>query len=133
MNAEAFSACDRDGVRSATIMVSVDNPSKIPVIAEPFFQQIGAQVRFHPVMIMEDLKRRVAEWKEASKRSLASGHGRIPPRGSGTYGFARPARCCAVGLSDPQEADRGTSGRNCRQTNPRNIGSVHAIEGPLVR
>jgi hypothetical protein len=31
----------------------------IPDIAEPLFQDIGAKVEFHPVMLFEDLKKAV--------------------------------------------------------------------------
>ena len=37
----------------------VDLPSAhmIPMIAEPMFQEFNAKVEFHPVMILEDLKK----------------------------------------------------------------------------
>jgi hypothetical protein len=31
----------------------------IPSIAEPLFQDIGAKVEFHPVMVLEDLKKAI--------------------------------------------------------------------------
>jgi hypothetical protein len=43
------------GVRTAYLVVNIDDPSQIPSISEPFFQEMGATVEFIPVMTADDL------------------------------------------------------------------------------
>lgn len=45
------------GVRTAMLVVDVNDPSDIPTIAEPFFMGFNAAVDFTPVMNAEDLKK----------------------------------------------------------------------------
>lgn len=45
-----------DGMRTAFIVFDMTDPSQIPVAAEPFFQKLGAEVDFAPVMNAEDLQ-----------------------------------------------------------------------------
>jgi hypothetical protein len=45
------------GKRTAFIVVDLPDASKIPALAEPWFLTFEADVRLHPVMTPEDLKR----------------------------------------------------------------------------
>lgn len=46
---------DRNGQRSAVLIVDLEDPSKIPAIAEPWFLLFNAEVEIHPVMGPQDL------------------------------------------------------------------------------
>jgi hypothetical protein len=46
-----------DGKRGAIILLNVEEPSKIPSYAEPFFLMFDAEVQFHIVMSPQDLGR----------------------------------------------------------------------------
>ena len=35
------------------------NADQIPSVAEPLFQDLGAKVEFHPVMVLDDLKKAI--------------------------------------------------------------------------
>jgi hypothetical protein len=48
---------EREGLRGGTMIVDLDDPSKMPAIAEPLFLLFDARVSFHPVMTPEDLKK----------------------------------------------------------------------------
>jgi len=52
---EAVYFSEHDGKRGAIMLVDVDNPSRIPAIAEPWFLMFNAEVEFHVVMTPEDL------------------------------------------------------------------------------
>ncbi len=52
---EAVYFTEFDGLRSAVVIVNIDDASKIPTIAEPWFLTFNADVRLHPVMTPEDL------------------------------------------------------------------------------
>lgn len=54
---EAAYFAEIDGERSAIFIVNIEDASGIPAVAEPFFQGLNAKVRFHPVMLPEDLMR----------------------------------------------------------------------------
>jgi hypothetical protein len=54
---EAIYFTEYDGRRSAIMIVDVDDPSKVPAFAEPWFLAFNADVQFHVVMTPEDLKR----------------------------------------------------------------------------
>jgi len=45
------------GQRGAIMILNVEDPAQVPVIAEPFFLQFEADVEFHIVMSPDDLKR----------------------------------------------------------------------------
>jgi hypothetical protein len=45
------------GTRSASFVLDMKDSSEIPVIAEPFFIELGAEVEFTPVMNLEDLQK----------------------------------------------------------------------------
>jgi hypothetical protein len=46
-----------DGHRGGILVVDLEDPSKIPALAEPFFLVFNAHVEFHPTMTPEDLAR----------------------------------------------------------------------------
>ena len=52
---EAVYFTARDGKRGGVLIVDIDDPSKIPSIAEPFFLLFNAAVDIHPVMSPADL------------------------------------------------------------------------------
>jgi len=54
---EATYFTEYDGHRGAIMVVNVDNPSKVPVFAEPWFFVFDADVQFHIVLSPEDLGR----------------------------------------------------------------------------
>jgi hypothetical protein len=56
---EASYFFEADGNRVAAFVVNIDSADMIPSIAEPLFQEMGANVEFHPVMSIDDLKKAV--------------------------------------------------------------------------
>jgi hypothetical protein len=54
---EAVYFTEIDGQRCAMLIVNLDDPSKIPTYAEPWFLTFEADVKFRPVMTPEDLGR----------------------------------------------------------------------------
>jgi hypothetical protein len=50
-----------NGRRTGYVVFDLDDPARIPVIAEPLFQRVGATVEFIPVMDTEDLQRGLAQ------------------------------------------------------------------------
>jgi len=46
-----------DGRRTAILIVNIDDPSKVPSFAEPWFLSFNADVQIHIVMSPEDLGR----------------------------------------------------------------------------
>jgi len=54
---EAVYFTELDGERSGILIVDVADPSRIPAFAEPWFLTFNADVEFHPVMTVDDLKR----------------------------------------------------------------------------
>lgn len=53
---EASYFFEAGGDRTMVFIVNMDRTDQMAVIAEPLFM-IGAKVEFHPVMLLEDLKR----------------------------------------------------------------------------
>ena len=45
------------GNRTIVFIVDMQSADQIPALAEPLFQEWGANVEFHPVMTLEDLKK----------------------------------------------------------------------------
>ncbi len=54
---EAAYFTEYDGRRGAVMIVQVDDPSKVPFFAEPWFLIFNAEVQFHIVMNPQDLAR----------------------------------------------------------------------------
>jgi hypothetical protein len=54
---ESVNFTEYNGRRGAIMIVDVADPSKVPVIAEPWFLSFNADVEFHIVMSPEDLGR----------------------------------------------------------------------------
>ncbi|MEY9875831.1 hypothetical protein ABH931_005337 [Streptacidiphilus sp. MAP12-33] len=46
-----------DGQRGGFVVFDMKEPAQMPSIAEPFFQELGAEVTFSPVMVPEDIGR----------------------------------------------------------------------------
>ena len=59
VNAEAAYFFEAGGDRTFSFIINLESADMIPDIAEPLFQDIGAKVEFHPVMLFEDLKKAV--------------------------------------------------------------------------
>ncbi len=49
------------GVRTAFIVFDMADPSQLPAISEPLFEQFNATVEIFPVMNQEDLQRGLAQ------------------------------------------------------------------------
>lgn len=54
---EAVYFSEQDGERGAVLIVNLDNPARIPALAEPWFLTFNADVKFRIAMTPEDLKR----------------------------------------------------------------------------
>jgi hypothetical protein len=54
---EAVYFTERVGQRGAIMIVHLDDPSKVPTFAEPWFLTFNADVEFHVTMTPEDLAR----------------------------------------------------------------------------
>jgi hypothetical protein len=48
---------DMEGMRTAILIVNMENASQIPALAEPFFLNFQAECHFHPVMTPDDLQK----------------------------------------------------------------------------
>ncbi len=59
VKAEAAYFFEAGGERTFAFIVDFESAEMIPVIAEPLFQDLGARVEFHPVMLLEDLKKAI--------------------------------------------------------------------------
>ncbi|WP_405997108.1 DUF3303 family protein [Streptomyces sp. NBC_00829] len=46
----------KDGLRTAFIVFDLQNPTRIPSAAEPFFQELGARISLIPVMDFNDVQ-----------------------------------------------------------------------------
>ncbi len=53
-----------DGRRTAFMVINLDDPSRIPAISEPLFQELGARIDFVPVMTAEELATGLAALQE---------------------------------------------------------------------
>lgn len=52
---EAAYFLEEDGRRTAIFVVEIEKAAEISRVAEPFFDGMNSEVRFHPVMTAEDL------------------------------------------------------------------------------
>jgi len=57
MKPEAAYFTEYGGTRGCILIVNLEDPSKIPMFAEPWFLTFNADVEFHAVMTPDDLKR----------------------------------------------------------------------------
>ena len=57
INAEASYFFEAGGDRTFVFIMNLESADMIPSVAEPLFQDFGAKVEFHPVMVFEDLKK----------------------------------------------------------------------------
>ena len=57
VKAEATYFFEADGNRVAAFIVDIQSADQIPVLTEPLFSGMGANVELHPVMSLEDLKK----------------------------------------------------------------------------
>ena len=46
---EAAYFLEEDGCRTAMLIIDISEANQIPKVAEPFFLEMNAEVRFHPV------------------------------------------------------------------------------------
>ncbi|QGV80081.1 hypothetical protein [Streptomyces ficellus] len=51
-----------DGRRTAFVVFDLDEPSRIPVICEPLFMELGADITMLPVMNADDVRTGVGEF-----------------------------------------------------------------------
>ena len=58
---EATYFCTEDGKRAAYVVFDLEDPSQIPVIAEPLFQELNGSVSFAPVMNLAELQKGIAQ------------------------------------------------------------------------
>ena len=58
-----------DGERGGIIVLDLEEPSQIPMVAEPFFLALNAKVRIQPVMTIEDLMKARPHIEKAVKNS----------------------------------------------------------------
>lgn len=65
---EAAYFTDYDGMRTAFIILDMQDASQIPSIAEPWFIALNAQVEIHAVMVPEDLARAGSAIEEAARK-----------------------------------------------------------------
>lgn len=64
---EAAYFCTEGGRRTIYAVFDLAEPSDIVVLAEPLFQNLGAEVEFIPVMVQADLQKGAGIWM--SRRS----------------------------------------------------------------
>ena len=50
------------GRRTVLMVFDMPDPSMIPELAEPFFQGLGAELSFNPVMIAPELQAGLGAW-----------------------------------------------------------------------
>jgi len=63
IKAEAAYFFEDKGQRTMAFIVDIQSTDAIPGIAEPMFQEYHADVEFHPVMGLEDLKKGFSKMK----------------------------------------------------------------------
>jgi hypothetical protein len=57
------------GKRSGFVVFDLGDPSQIPVVAEPLFQELNASVEFFPVMNADDLQKAFTAIAEAGRQA----------------------------------------------------------------
>jgi hypothetical protein len=58
---------EEKGMRTAFIVIDLQDPSQIPAVAEPWFLAFNAQVEIHPAMSVDDLNRAGPAMEQAVK------------------------------------------------------------------
>ena len=66
IKAEAAYFYEDGGERTMAFIIDLPSANMIPVVAEPMFQEFNAKVEFHPVMILEDLKKGFSMMKKST-------------------------------------------------------------------
>lgn len=56
-----------DDVRTMILFLDIKDSSDMPVIADPFFQQVNARIRFTPVMNVQDFQAGMAKLAQSAK------------------------------------------------------------------
>ena len=64
---EAAYFCTETGRRTVYAVFDMADPSIIPVLAEPLFQGLGAEVHFVPVMVQPELQKGAMAWAAKHK------------------------------------------------------------------
>jgi hypothetical protein len=59
---------DNDGQRAGYIFLQLDDASRIPAIAEPWFLAFNAAIELHPVMVPDDLAKAGEAIEKAAKK-----------------------------------------------------------------
>jgi hypothetical protein len=54
---EAVYFTEQDGLRGVMMIVNLDDPAKVPALAEPWFMAFDAEVKFRIAMTPDDLQR----------------------------------------------------------------------------
>lgn len=62
---EAVYFFTENGKRAGFVVFDLEDPSQIPLIAEPLFQELNATVEFFPVMNQDDLQKAMTAIAEA--------------------------------------------------------------------
>lgn len=65
---EAVYFIEDHGRRTGLIFIDIQDPSQIPVVAEPWFLALNAAVELHPAMKPEDLMKSAAVVEKAAKK-----------------------------------------------------------------
>jgi hypothetical protein len=68
---EAAYFAEENGKRTGFIFFDLKDTSQIPAVAEPWFLAFDAQVEFHPVMDLEDLKKATPGTEKAVEKSYS--------------------------------------------------------------
>ena len=66
---EAVYFFTENGLRSGFIVFDLDDPSQIPMIAEPLYQELNASVEFFPVMNADDLQKGLIALMQAGQQA----------------------------------------------------------------
>lgn len=58
------------GDRVAAFIVDMQSADQIPVLGEPLFTGMGANVEFHPVMNLDELKKGISQFKNSKAGNI---------------------------------------------------------------
>jgi hypothetical protein len=68
LHPEAMYFLPQDGKRAMLVVFDLADPSQIPVVAEPFFLELNAEIELTPVMNLDDVSKGIAAVQEAVKQ-----------------------------------------------------------------